>query len=143
MSGNLTLYSQITGISKEQKIEIVSTLKIYPLVLKDLDYYYELSESLQKTIDILKAQIKEQNVFSDNLQWEVDLLTEQKKLYEKELKKKKSHLYVFVNTPINFGQPEVMLLYTFKERLLLGTGLQYNEFTKSADLKVGLGLKIF
>lgn len=143
MSGNLTLYSQITGISKEQKIEIVSTLKVYPLVLKDLDYYYELSESLQKTIDILKAQIKEQNVFSDNLQWEVDLLTEQKKLYEKELKKKKSHLYVFVNTPINFGQPEVMLLYTFKERLLLGTGLQYNEFTKSADLKVGLGLKIF
>ena len=143
MSVNLTAYSQITGISKEQKIEIASTLKVYSLVLDDLDYYYELSISFQKTIDYLKSQIKEQNIFSDNLQYQVDVLEEQKKLYEDELKRKKSHLYVFVTTPLNFGQPELMAVYTFKEKLMTGIGIQYNEFTKSADLKIGLGIKIF
>jgi len=143
MSTSSIAYSQITGISKEQKIEIVSTLQVYPLVLKDLDHYYELSISLQKTIDLLKGKIKEKNIFSDNLQLEIDLLLEQKKLYQKELNRKKSHLYLFVNTPLNFGQPEVLLIYSLKERLLIGTGFQYNDFTKSADIKIGLGIKIF
>jgi hypothetical protein len=143
MSVNWTASCQITGISKEQKIEIVTTLKVYPLVLKDLDYYYELSNSLQKTIDLLKAQITEQNIFSDNLQLQVDLLSEQKKLYEEELRRKKSHLYLFANMPLNSINPEALLLYSFKEKLLLGAGLQYNNITKSADIKVGLGIKIF
>ena len=56
--GNLTAYSQITGISREQKIEIVSTLQVYPLVLNELDLMNETIVKLQDINVLFYQEIK-------------------------------------------------------------------------------------
>lgn len=70
--------------------------------------------------------------------------------YEKEIKtiettkiRDASGLYIYANMPINSVQPEVGLQYNIKNKMFISAGAQYNEFTKSADIKVGLGIKIF
>ena len=59
--------------------------------------------------------------------------------------KAKSGLFVFGQVPLNTNniQVEIGLMYQFKNTLMVTGGVQYNDFTKSADLKVGLGVKIF
>lgn len=54
-----------------------------------------------------------------------------------------SGLFIYGNMPVNSVQPEVGVLYQLKNKMFISAGAQYNEFTKSADLKVGLGIKIF
>ena len=50
LTANSIVYSQITGISRDQKIEIVSTLEAYPLVLKELNLVYGLLDKSDKII---------------------------------------------------------------------------------------------
>ena len=59
--------------------------------------------------------------------------------------KAKSGLFVFGQVPLNTNNisVELGLAYQFKNTLMLMGGVQYNDFTKSADLKVGIGVKIF
>lgn len=54
-----------------------------------------------------------------------------------------SGFYIYANMPINSVQPELGVLYQFKNKIFVSAGAQLNEYTKSADLKVGLGIKIF
>lgn len=54
-----------------------------------------------------------------------------------------SGLFIYTNMPVNSIQPEVGALYQFKNKMFISAGAQYNSFTKSADLKIGLGIKIF
>lgn len=54
----MTAYSQITGISREQKIEIVSTLQVYPLVLNELDLMNETIVKLQDINILFYQEIK-------------------------------------------------------------------------------------
>ena len=54
-----------------------------------------------------------------------------------------SGFYIYANMPVNSAQPEVGVLYQIKNKMFISAGAQYNQFTKSADLKVGLGVKIF
>jgi hypothetical protein len=57
----------------------------------------------------------------------------------------KSGLFVYADVPINKNSIDVGggLMYQFKNTLLLKGGVQYNDFTKTIDLRVGLGIKIF
>ena len=59
--------------------------------------------------------------------------------------KSKSGLFLFGQVPLNTNNisVELGLAYQFKNTLMLIGGVQYNDFTKSADLKVGIGVKIF
>ena len=54
-----------------------------------------------------------------------------------------SGLFLYANMPINSVQPEVGILYQIKNKMFISAGAQYNQFTKSADLKIRLGVKIF
>ena len=54
-----------------------------------------------------------------------------------------SGFYIYGNMPVNSAQPELGVLYQLKNKMFISAGAQYNQFTKSADLKVGLGVKIF
>jgi len=54
-----------------------------------------------------------------------------------------SGFYIYANMPVNSAQPELGVLYQLKNKMFISAGAQYNQFTKSADLKVGLGVKIF
>ena len=57
----------------------------------------------------------------------------------------KSGLFVYGTSPLNTNNIyiEVGMAYQFKNTLMIIGGVQYNDFTKSADLKVGIGVKIF
>jgi hypothetical protein len=57
----------------------------------------------------------------------------------------KSGLFLFTQVPINSNQIniEVGALYQFKNTLGVMGSVQYNEFTKGIDAKLGLAIKIF
>lgn len=54
-----------------------------------------------------------------------------------------SGLFIYGNVNVNSFEPEVGVLYQLKNKMFISAGAQYNQFTKSADFKVGLGFKIF
>ena len=59
--------------------------------------------------------------------------------------KPQSGLFVFGAMPINANviNPELGLMYQFKNSLMFTTSAQYNNFTKNPDIKIGIGIKIF
>src|SRR5688572_52251 len=84
-----TASSQITGISRDQKIEIVSTLETYPIVLKELDLHYEMLQRCEEIQDLYFEQVQKCDdqilkleAINSNNNEQIDLLREQ-------LKKKK------------------------------------------------------
>jgi hypothetical protein len=58
--------------------------------------------------------------------------------------KAKSGVFIYGNVPINSNliNVEVGLLYQIKNKLIIMGGVQYNQFTKSPDIKVGIGIKL-
>ena len=55
-----------------------------------------------------------------------------------------SGLFIYGDLPItNNFNPEIGAIYQFKNTALIKSGVQYNEFTKSLDVKIGVGIKIF
>ena len=55
---SLTAQSGIINISKEQKIEVVSTLVAYPLVLNELDLVNQLLDSCSEINMLLNSQLE-------------------------------------------------------------------------------------
>lgn len=57
----------------------------------------------------------------------------------------KSGLFLYGSAPLNTNNLniEVGLMYQFKNTLMLSGGVQYNDFIKTAEFKIGLGIKIF
>ena len=72
--------------------------------------------------------------------------------YEKEVKtieitktKPKSGLFIYADVPVsgNVQNLEAGLLYQIRNTMLLKGGVQYNSLTKSPDIKIGIGIRIF
>ena len=58
--------------------------------------------------------------------------------------KNRSGLFIYADLPItNNFNPEIGAIYQLKNTALVKAGAQYNEFTKSLDVKIGIGIKIF
>ena len=58
--------------------------------------------------------------------------------------KDKSGFYVYGMIPVdNPIIPEVGGLYQFRNKMFISGGIEYNDFTKSVDFKVGIGVKLF
>lgn len=59
--------------------------------------------------------------------------------------KDKSGLYVYVDAPLNVNRLILGtgLIYQFKNKILIKSGITYNDITKNADFNVGIGLKLF
>lgn len=59
--------------------------------------------------------------------------------------KSKSGLFLYGQMPLNQNNIniEVGAIYQFKNYLMVLGGVQYNQFTNSGDIKVGIGIKIF
>lgn len=94
MSFSLTVSSQITGISKTQKQEVVKTLVAYPLVLSEVDVLKELSKSQLKTISLLEQTIQEKDKVIANYQLQTQNYQSQIKLFNKQLKKEKLNKFI-------------------------------------------------
>ena len=60
----------------------------------------------------------------------------------KTIVKQKSGLFIYGSTNPTLTQPEIGLLYQLKNKVFISTGVQYNSFTKTADFKIGVGIKI-
>lgn len=67
------------------------------------------------------------------------------KTITKTITKSKSGLFLYGQVPINTNNIniEAGAIYQFKNSLMVLCGVQYNQFTKSGDIKVGIGIKIF
>lgn len=57
MMSSWTAFSQITGISKEQKIEIVSTLEAYPIVLQQVKIQSDIIFNYEKIVKDNERQL--------------------------------------------------------------------------------------
>jgi hypothetical protein len=59
--------------------------------------------------------------------------------------KAKSGLFLYGQVPVNRNNIniEAGAIYQFKNSLMILGGVQYNQFTNSGDIKVGIGVKIF
>jgi len=57
--------------------------------------------------------------------------------------KSKSGLFLYGKVPVsNFNSPEIGVLYQFKNSLIIGSGVQYNNFTQKPELTATIGIKI-
>jgi hypothetical protein len=58
--------------------------------------------------------------------------------------KSKSGLFLYGKVPIsNFNSPEIGVLYQFKNSIIIGSGVQYNNLTKAPEVTATIGIKIF
>ena len=89
MNSNLIAQSEPINISKENKIEVVSTLIAYPLVLNELDLTNKLLTNCKEINEIFSEQI---NVYKKNeilYKSQIKVLEKQTKLFDIQLKKEK------------------------------------------------------
>ena len=89
MFTSLTASSQITGISTDQKIEIVSTLVAYPLLLNELDLTNKLLDNCKDINDIYKKQIYTYEANENLYKQQIKILQKQNKLFNVQIKKEK------------------------------------------------------
>ena len=89
MSVSWTVSSQITGISKEIKKEVVSTLVAYPLVLNELKLTNEALGVCNEIRAIQESEITIRDSQINNLNSQIDILDKQNELFRQQLKKSK------------------------------------------------------
>lgn len=91
----------------------------------------------RKRISIYEGIIK-------NKELELKNLKKQKSLYEKQLKKSRSGMFVYGSLPItDLTSPEVGILLQIQNKMFVSSSFQYNNFIDRMDLKIGLGIKIW
>lgn len=139
MNLNSTAYSQITGISKETKQEIVSTLIAYPIVLDELGISKQLTLSQSELIGYLKKQITVTEEILENKDQEIANLNEQKTL----LQKKKSSLYGFGQVNLNgFNTYGAGVDYIVRDKVILGTSINFSTIQSQVGINAKIGFKI-
>ena len=84
-----TQSSLITGIKKEQKLEIVSTLVSYPLVLEELYLTQDLLESCKKINLLYEQRLFNKDFQIENLNNQINAYEAQTKLFSRQLKKQR------------------------------------------------------
>ena len=84
-----TAYSQITGISREQKVEIVSTIESYDAVLIEIDLTEQLLSQAREMNILLRKQLSLSDELNLNLKAQIETFEKQTELQNKELKKVK------------------------------------------------------
>jgi hypothetical protein len=89
LSVSWTASSQITGISRDQKEQIVSTLQDYPLLKLELNKTAELNTNLNKLTDVLWDIIGNQEVVYQELVTKNEITEEQLRITKGQLKNAK------------------------------------------------------
>ena len=100
MSNSLIVSSQTINISYDQKIEVVSTLIAYPLVLNELSLTNQLLDNCKETNKIYADQI---DVYKENenlYKAQIKVLEQQNKLFNIELKKEKLNKFKSIGVGI-------------------------------------------
>ena len=90
LQGNLTAYSQITGIDRETKVEIVSTIKSYDAVLIELDLTNDLLKEVRKLNELYLNQITIKNELILNLESQIITHRDENNVLGFEVKRQKA-----------------------------------------------------
>ena len=91
MSNNLTAQLDRINIPIEQKIEVVSTLVAYPILLEELTVTEQLVESCNKIVSLQETQLKTKDNQINLLKSQISNLEQQKKLFDTQLRKSKNN----------------------------------------------------
>lgn len=141
---NLTAYSQITGIPKETKQEIVSTLEAYPIALQEIEILLQVNKEL---IELTKESENKISIYKEifkSQQEEIENLIQQKKEYKKKLEKKSSYGFIYGQVNLNgFNSYTVGVDYIFKERLIIGGNVSYDDLYNNINTNLKIGFKAF
>ena len=136
-------HSQITGIPLDNKKEILKTLLHYPLILDKVVIEKQKNNVLK---DMLLDERKKKSIFESiikNKDLEINNLENQKNQYDIQLKKNNSGLFMYGSIPMNnLASPEVGLMYQFKNKVGIMTGVQYNNITNQPDFKIGFLIRL-
>lgn len=93
MSVNSIAQSSRINISLENKIEVVKTLKTYPLVLDELYLTTDLLVKCNEISGLQESQIVLKNNQINNLNSQIDILDKQNELFKQQLKKSKGSTF--------------------------------------------------
>ena len=89
LTGSWTANCQITGIDREQKIEIVSTLETYDAIIIELNLTEQLLSQAREMIVLLEKQLDGKDKMILNLQGQIDTFNEQVTIQDIEIRKEK------------------------------------------------------
>ena len=81
-----TAYCQITGLPRETKVAIVSTIETYDAVLIELDLHKQLLAHAEEMIILLREQILVKDKLIENLELQVKSFNREIGLQDKEIK---------------------------------------------------------
>ncbi len=82
-----TAYCQITGLPREQKVAIVSTIETYKAVLVEIDFTEQLLSQAREIIALLERQLGIKDDMNLNLKAQIETYNKQFKIQDKEIKK--------------------------------------------------------
>ena len=143
MSLSLTAYSQIIGLQKETKKEIVNTLLDYPLVLQENKVLLQKVKELEEIIKLYKITENYQNNLIDNKNFEISNLENQIREYNEELIRKTSHTFIYGQLNLNgWTTYGIGVDYVFKETIIIGPSLVYDSFYNQLNTNLKIGFKI-
>ncbi len=141
---NLTAFSQITGIPRETKQEIVYTLMAYPIALEEIN---TLSELNREFVELLKKEQEKNSIYEElfiNQQNEIDNLLKQKKEYKKQLEKANSYGFIYGQVNLNgLDYYAIGIDYIVKGKIIVGGNISYDNFYKNVNTNLKIGFKTF
>lgn len=131
-------------INSHTKESVVKTLFDYPLVLDELSVTNKLVFDYKNQVSLLNEKDKLKDDIIKDKDNQIKIVESQRDLYKKE-SKPKSGLFIYADMPINtnLSNIEAGLLYQYKNTFLIKAGIQNNNLTSSADIIVGVGVRIF
>lgn len=86
---SLTAYSQISGLSREQKVEIVSALESYDAVVIEIDLTQQLLSQCNEINLLLKAQLSTKDEIIRNLEEQIKTFEKEVDVQNSEIRKQK------------------------------------------------------
>jgi len=91
-----TAYSQITGLDREQKIQIVSGLESYGAILIEVDLTQQLLGQCNEINRLLEEQLKTKDEIIDNLKKQIEGYQKEVNIQDDEIRKQRKKNLVTV-----------------------------------------------
>ena len=117
----------------------------YPLVLEQLSVELNKNITLESILKDEREKLSIYESIMQNKELEINNYKEQKKEYEKQLKRSKSGFYLYGSSPINSQafSPEIGVLFQVRNKMFVSGSIQYNNLNNNVDAKIGIGIKLF
>lgn len=144
MSASSTAYSQITGLQKETKQEIVATLLDYPILLEENKLLKQIQKETEQFIEKLENKEKNLKRIIETQELEIQNLEEQKQTYKGEIEKLSSYGFVYGQVNLNgWDYYSIGIDYIIREKVIIGGSVSYDNFYKNVNTNIKMGFKAF